>query len=69
MTALSYSLGLKLLNNLMNEHKYHLNYFNSEEKTEGEGDKDHEEGEESDQAGTDTGTIRHMTCMTDFLAK
>ena len=62
MTALSYSLGLELLTNLMNEHKYHLNYFNSEQKTEGEGHKDHEEGQEGDEAGTDTGAICHMAC-------
>ena len=62
MTALSYSLGLELLTNLINEHKYHLYYFNSEEKTEGEGDKDHQEGEEGDQAGTYTWIICHRTC-------
>ena len=62
MTALSYSYRLELLTMLMKSKKYHLNYFKSEEKTEGEGDEDHQEGEEGDQAGTDTGTIRHMAC-------
>ena len=46
----------------MNSYKYHLNYFNSEQKTEGEGDEDHEEGQEGDQAGTDTGAICNIAC-------
>ena len=35
----------------------HLNNLDSEEKAEGEGEEDHEEGEEGDKAGTDTRTI------------
>ena len=44
----------------MNSYKYHLNY--SEQKTDREGDEDHEEGQEGDQAGTYTWAICHMAC-------